>query len=404
MLLSIALRNLLRQRTRSLLTLASIALGVASIMLANGFIDDVLWQLREATIRSQLGHLQVFAPGFLDEGRREPLSHTVADAQGAVARLQTIPGVATVARRLGFSGLLSNGRSDLAVIVEGIEPAAEAQIGTALTIASGKDLVTKDRNAITVGEGVAAALRLRVGDPVTLLASTKDGALNTLDARLSGVFRSPFKDYDARAIRISLADAQEVAGVDSVNTLVVLLQPDRSVDDALVAARDLLPSARYDVRPWTDLADFYQGVEALYRRQFLVLVMIVSVMVMLGVANSITMSLHERQGEFGTVRALGYRPDDVFAQIVTESVVLGSIAAAVGIALGVLLASGISAIGIEMPPPPNSDIGYTAKIRLSLSNVLIAAATAFIASVAGSIVPARRLARMPIVDALRHAI
>jgi putative ABC transport system permease protein len=101
---------------------------------------------------------------------------------------------------------------------------------------------------------------------------------------------------------------------------------------------------------------------------------------------------------------LGYRPDDVFAQIVTESVVLGSIAAAVGIALGVLLASGISAIGIEMPPPPNSDIGYTAKIRLSLSNVLIAAATAFIASVAGSIVPARRLARMPIVDALRHAI
>jgi putative ABC transport system permease protein len=404
MILAIAFRNLVRQRTRGLLTLASIALGVASLILANGYIDDILWQLREATIRSQLGHFQVFAPGFIDGGRREPLNNLIADTGNAVAHLRAVPGVATVARRLGFSGLLSNGRADVAVLVEGVEPAVEARIGTALTIVSGKAIGPDDKDSMMVGEGVASSLKLAAGDGVTLLVSTRDGALNTLDGRIAGIFRSPFKDYDARAVRLGLAAAQDVAGVDSVNALVALLQPEGSLDAALKAARAALPFERYDIRPWTDLAEFYQGAEALYRRQFLVLVVIVSLMVMLGVANSITMSLHERQGEFGTVRALGYRADDVFVQIMTESLVLGAAAATAGIVLGLLLAGLISAIGIDMPPPPNSDIGYTARIRLSMSNVAIAAATAFVASIAGAIVPARRLARMPIVEALRHAV
>jgi putative ABC transport system permease protein len=423
MLLAIALRNLVRQRTRALLTLASVGLGVVSLILAAGFIDDVLWQLREATIRSQLGHFQVFAPGYVDAGRREPLAHTLANPREAAAALRAIPGVASVASRLTFSGLLSNGRADIAVIAEGIEPAAEARIGTALAIVAGRPLEGRTRSGLgtalaivagrppegetrsaLVGEGVASALKLKVGDTVTLLVATKDGALNTLDVPLAGVFRSPFKDYDARAVRITLADAQEAAGVDSVNSLVALLAPEASVDEALAAARRALPPGRYDIRAWWELADFYQGTEALYRRQFLVLLVIVSLMVLLGVANSINMSLHERQGEFGTVRALGYGPGAVFRQIIVESALLGAAAAGAAIVLGVLVAWLVSAIGIDMPPPPNSDVGYTATIRLSAANVALAAATGIVASVAGALLPARRLARMPIVDALRHAI
>ncbi len=404
MLISVAVRNIVRQRTRALLTLASVGLGVVSLILAAGFIDDVLWQLREATIRSQLGHFEVFAAGYVDAGRREPLAHTLANPREAIGALREIPGAATIAARLTFSGLLSNGRADVAVSVEGVDPAAEAQIGTALTIVAGRPLESVSGTAVIVGEGVARSLKLAAGDPVTLLASTREGALNTMDARLAGVFRSPFKDYDERAVRIKLRDAQDLVANDSVNSLAVLLAPDADVEPALAAAKRALPSARYDVRPWWELADFYQGTASLYRRQFLVLLIIVSLMVLLGVANSINMSLHERQAEFGTVRALGYDASDVFRQILVESSVLGAAAAVAGVALGVLLAWAISAIGIDMPPPPNSDIGYTATIRLSAWSVVVAAGTGFLAAVVGAILPARRLSRMPIVDALRHAI
>jgi putative ABC transport system permease protein len=404
MLLSIATRNLLRQRTRALLTFASVAFGVVSLMLAAGFIDDILWQLREATIRSQLGHFQVFAPGYVDAGRRDPLAHTLANPRDAIAALRAIPGVAVVAPRLAFSGLASNGRADVAVAIEGVDPAAEAKIGTALATVSGKPLDAVSAAAAVTGEGVARALKVAPGDPLTLLVSTEQGALNTLDAPLAGVFRSPFKDYDERAVRIRLRDAQELVANDSVNALAVLLAPDASIEDALASAKRALPPGRYDIRPWWDLADFYQGTAALYRRQFLVLIVIVSLMVLLGVANSINMSLHERQAEFGTVRALGYGARVVFRQIVVESALLGAAAALFGVLLGGALAALISAIGIDMPPPPNSDAGYTATIRLSAASVALAAGAGFLACVAGAILPARRLARMPIVEALRRGV
>ena len=59
----LALRNVLRQQTRTALTLAAIGLGVAGLILGGGYVEDILVQLREATIHSQLGHLQVYKTG-----------------------------------------------------------------------------------------------------------------------------------------------------------------------------------------------------------------------------------------------------------------------------------------------------------------------------------------------------
>lgn len=403
MVASIALRNVLRQRRRALLTLASIGVGVASLILASGFIEDLLWQLRESTIRSQLGHFQIFAPGYVDSGRRDPLAHTLADPERAVAALAKIPDMSVVGRRLSFGGLLSNGRADVPVAIEGVEANAEARIGAALTTIAGKPLQTAGASGIVIGEGVASSLKLHAGDPVTLLASTRDGALNTLDARIDGIFRSPFRDYDAHAVRMHLADAQALVNGDFVNSMVVLLAQTSSTERAVEDAQRALPAGAYDVRPWWQLADFYVGTEALYRRQFLVLQAIVALMVLLGVANSVNMMLHERQAEFGTVRALGYRAGSIFTQVVAETALLGVVGALAGIVLGVLVAMLISAIGIDMPPPPNSDVGYTATIRLTGWNLFVAACSGVVAAIAGSIMPARRLARMPIVEALRQA-
>jgi putative ABC transport system permease protein len=383
--------------------LASICLGVVSIILAGGFIDDMLLQLKEATIHSQLGHFQVYAAHYVDAGEREPLSHTITKPRDAVAALRSIPGVRIVASRLTFPGLLSSERSQMPVIFEGVEPGAEVEIGTSIATASGAPL-QEGTTGVILGEGVARTVKAERGDALTLVAPTGGGALNSLDLPLAGVFRSPFKDFDAHVVRMRLRDAQELANDESVTSIVVLLDSSDRVPEALAAARALLPSNDYDIRPWWTLADFYQGTVALYKRQFLVLEIIVSLMVVLGVANSVNMTLHERQAEFGTVRTLGYRRSLVFRQILAESALIGVIAALLGVVIGAGLALVISAVGIDMPPPPNSDAGYTAAIRVSAFNVLLAVGIGMAAAILGAMFPAYRLSRMPIVDALRHAI
>jgi putative ABC transport system permease protein len=125
--------------------------------------------------------------------------------------------------------------------------------------------------------------------------------------------------------------------------------------------------AGLEASTWRELSDFYEKTVQLYDAQFGVLRLIIFLMVLLSVANSINMTLFERTREFGTLLALGDNPRRVFRLIMTESALLGFFGALFGMMLGCISAWGISAIGIEMPPPPNSNLGYTAQIRLDPS-------------------------------------
>ena len=114
------------------------------------------------------------------------------------------------------------------------------------------------------------------------------------------------------------------------------------------------------------------------------------------------MPLHERVGEFGTMMALGNRRGFIFRMIVLESAMLGVIGAAVGLVLGVSLAWGISRVGIPMPPPPNSNVGYTAAIQIRSVVIEIAFLIGVAAAVVAALLPAGRVSRIPVVQALRQ--
>jgi putative ABC transport system permease protein len=309
----------------------------------------------------------------------------------------------TRAERLGFSGLINNGRGDLPILGEGVESEREAMIGSAIAMVAGRPLAAGDEFAIVVGEGLASALKLKVGETVNLLLTTREGAMNTLDFRLVGVFRSLSKEYDARAVRVPLAAAQELTAVSGVNAVVVLLSDTERTDSARAALEARLP-AGFEVKTWRELADFYNNTAALYERQFGVLQAIILVMVLLSVANSVSMTLHERTAEFGIMRALGGTRRDVFRLAMLETVILGAAGATLGMVVGATLAAVISAIGIPMPPPPNSESGFVATIRIVPTVLAAALALGFVAAVVAALVPARRIAGIPVVDALRHGV
>jgi len=402
-MLKLAARNLFRQRTRTGLTLAVIVLGVTGLILSAGFINDTLLQLRESTIHSQLGHLQIYKDGFFANGGRNPYTFLYEEDPSFVAGIRRDPRVEVVTARLFFFGLLSNGHGDLPIIGEGVNPDKESGLGSAINMLSGRTLTAADAGGILIGEGLAQAMKLKPGDHLTLLVNTREGALNTGDFNVVGVFRTFSREYDARAVRIKLQAAQDLIAEPGINSLVVLL---KSTDLTDAVAASLGPTVRargLELRSWPELADFYTSTEALFKRQFGVLQVIILALVLLGVANSISMTLHERVAELGTMRALGRREKDVFVQLVIEYSLLGLVGAAVGTLVGVLLAVVISAIGIPMPPPPNSEEPFTARISIELLSICYAFAVGFVATVLAVLWPAWRAQRVPIADALRQS-
>ena len=402
-LAALAFRNVLRHRGRTAMVLTAIAFGVAALIVTGGFVQDIYVKLAEALIRSQSGHLQIARESYFAEGSRSPeknLLRDPADVAAAVAR--AAPGALSMTR-LSFSGLLNNGRTDFPIVGEGVEPAKESGGASQVKMVAGRSLTSDDQFGMVVGQGLAEALRLAPGDRANLIVSSVDGAMNTLDFEIVGVSQSFSKDYDARAVRVPLAAAQELLNTAGGNVVVVLLPATPDTERVATALAADLKARGLAMRTWEELNDFYRGTVELYERQFLVLRLIVLVMVMLAVANAVNMTVFERAGEFGTVRALGRRSRQVFTLVMTEALILGALGALVGVVAGLLVAALASAIGIPMPPPPNSELGYTAQIEIVPSSVLGAFSVGVIATALAGILPALRVARMPVVEALRQA-
>jgi putative ABC transport system permease protein len=386
------------------MTLLAIIAGVVGLILSGGFVHDIFTQLGEVLIHSQSGHLQIAKRGYFEHGARSPEKFLIDNPEPLRDKIAATPGIEDVLGRLYFAGLLNNGRADLPIIGEGVEPDREAKLGSGMVIKAGRRLRDQDEHGMMIGYGLAHALKLAPGDWATLVINTPDGALNSLEFQVVGVFQTFSKDYDTRALRISLAAARDLLATSGVNTLVVSLKQTRDTDPIATRLAGELAGHGLEVNTWLKLNDFYAKTVEMYNVQFGVLRIIILLMVLLSVVNSVNMSVFERVGEFGTMMALGNRGRRVFELIILENALIGVAGAILGVVLGMTLALIISAIGIPMPPPPNADLTYIAHIRIVPSVVASAFAVGLLATVAAAFLPAMRVGRIPVVEALRENV
>ncbi len=403
-MIRLALRNILRHQMRSLMVVAAIATGVIALLITEGFIRDVYKQFGDGLIQAQLGHVQIARKGFFETGYRTPESFLIAENQSLRTQLRAAPHTKEVMPRLDFSGLLNNGETEITIIAEAVEPTQEALLSGGLRVLAGRALTTKDAQAVMIGKGVADSLRVKPGATVTLMAPTIDGAMNTAELTVIGIFASFSKDYDDRAIRLPIRAAQDLLGTPEISRVIVLADARENTEAVAAALRAQLDAAKYDVRTWTALSDIYRNTVAAYEGQFGVIRIIILLLVILSVANVVNMSIFERTGEYGTMRALGNSGAFIAKIIYIETAMLGLLGASVGVVIGVLLAWIISAIGIPMPPPPNAYMGYLAQIRMHPDMVATAFLTGLIAPLPACLWPAYKVRTMPIIDALRESV
>jgi putative ABC transport system permease protein len=210
------------------------------------------------------------------------------------------------------------------------------------------------------------------------------------------------KAFDDAAARVPLPIAQELLRVRGAHTWVVVLDATSRTDQVANDLRTRLSGKGLQVTPWHELADFYNKTVKLFSRQVAVMKLIIAVIIVLSISNTLTMSVLERTGEIGTSMALGVKRRQILGQFVAEGAVIGLIGGVIGIALGVLFALAISAIGIPMPPPPGMARGFTGAIRVTPPLVAEAFLLALGTTLLASLYPARKASRMQIVDSLRH--
>jgi putative ABC transport system permease protein len=399
--LLLAFRNVVRQRRRTALAISSVIFGVAALMLTSGFIEWNLWFGRESTIHSQLGHIRVHKPHFLDSGLADPFAYLLPDDRQQIQKIEAIPHVVTLAPRLSFNGLISRGDATISFIGEGVDPEREVLLSRSVTTVQGEPLAATDPAGIVLGQGLAANLGVKPGDKVVLVVNTARGGVNAVDATVRGLFATITKAYDDSALRIPIALARRLLKVEGAHSYALLLDKTENTDSGVAQLRSEFKGAALEFVPWHELADFYKKTSELFSRQIGVVRMIIAAIIVLSISNSMVMGVLERTGEIGTSMALGYRRKAVLALFLCEGFLLGLIGGLVGLVISFFAAEAISAIGIPMPPPPGMAFGYTAGIMLTWPMAVQALMLAVGTTLAASAYPAWKAARLEIVDALR---
>ena len=408
----LALRNLMRQRRRTALTLMVVVAGFLALSLAGGFMAQTFQGLADAAIRGGLGHLQVMPKDSMEGDEAQSLEKALPDGESLAARLREDPAVMEVLPRIQFMGLLSSGAKSVAFLGTAVNPVLEPRFmactealkgGIQASGGTGSQWLSADSAAreVILGVGLARALGATVGSSLTLMSTTRDGALNAVDVEVAGLQDLGLRELNDRFLTVSLATAEQLldAGAARSRLSVMLRRPEHTAAEQ-ARLQVLLPETF--VKPWFELASFYRQVKLLYFAIFGFMGLVLFLVVLLATANTLLMSVMERVREFGILRAMGLQPGQLLFLLQWEGALLGLMGSVLGLAATLLLRTGLNVLHLQMPAPPGTSHGYELNIHFVPGVYALVAVGLQMTIQVSALFPGLKAARLRIVEALRH--
>jgi putative ABC transport system permease protein len=462
--LSLALRNLLRNRRRSLATLLAMVIGSVSILMFGGYVRNIVDGMQTDYVRGG-GHLQLQHRDYFLYGSGDPTAYGIADYQHVIDVIRRDPLLApmlTVATpTLEFGGIAGNFAAGVSktIFARGVVVAEQNAMqlwndygfpGDGGTLA----LTGTDDEAAVIGNGVARVLRLcaslhvtdcpqptappaptgaalpadvaglaeaerqapetaaqDTGPHIELLAATTGGAPNVARLQVVKAESLGLKEADDAFIGLHLHEAQRLlygSGTPEVNAIALQLRHTSQIPLARARLEELLhtslkawPLAVYDFHA---LNPYYDQALGFFGAIFSFIAVLIGGIVLFTVGNTMNAAVVERTVEIGTLRAMGQRRAGIRRLFLGEALLLGVFGALSGVATALLLAALVNHSGLTWTPP-----GRVNPIHLHVRvwgewPLLLGTALGLLAVAALSAWwPARRAARLQVVEALRHA-
>jgi len=395
----LAFRNIGRNKTRSLLSILAVAVGMALLLLMAAVMEGEMRGALQSSMKLQSGHIQI-RPASYDENKISlKWEDLIENPDQVIEKVKSLPQVTVATPRLMASAILTLSDQSKGVQVVGIDPASEANQPFRSGMVDGQFLQADDREGILIGQTLAEKLSLQVNDRVNLLMTTSNGDVDEQLFTVRGIYSTRIPSYDESTVFMPLAKAQAfTATANHASTIFVLLQTPEQAEPVAQA----LNSKNFKVLTWRE-----QNALITQFEDFAGIALIIFYLIVLGitatvVTNTLVMAVFERTREIGILAAIGMKGRGIMAQFLTEAALLATGGVIGGLLIGGALVAYFTVYGIYI-----GDYGMTGLLfedhiyaHLTLENTLTLTIVTYFTTLVASLYPARLAARLEPVEAL----
>ena len=376
------LKNALRHRLRTLLTL----LGLMVAVCAFGFLRTVVDAWYAGVEASSSTRLIV----------RSATSLTVPLPLAYAERLRAVGGLSTVSWSNWFGGVYQTERNFFPQFA--VDPASYLALYPEYRLSDAERIAwQRDRRGVIVGRKLADKFGWAVGDTIALRGTIYSG---TWSFTLRGIYDGADGSVDENQMLMQWAFINETARArnprrgDMVGVFVVGIQDPNNA--ALV-------SQRIDAQFKNSLAETLTETEKAFQLGFVAMSeaillalqavsAIVILIIMAVMANTMTMTARERLAEYATLKALGFSPGFVVRLLFGESLLIALAGGLLGIAVTVPLAATFQQFAGSLFP----------SFKVTEQTMLLQLVAALVVGAVAAAWPAWKMSRIDIVAGLRH--
>ncbi|MCH9695456.1 MAG: FtsX-like permease family protein [Gammaproteobacteria bacterium] len=403
--LRLAWRNLWRQPRRTWLTTGAMVFSNVLLVFMMSFQFGMYDLMIENTLKIFTGHVQVQAPGYLDDKK---MRQTVADIVPLADSLRTgLKSNKVAARGITFA-LASSEERSYGIMIYGVEPGFEPEVSTVPgLIIEGEYFSGIAAAEIVVGSVLARNLKVGLGDEITLLGSGVDGSFAAAVATVKGIFESGVVDLDRNIAEIPLQFFDDTFYMQGAGHQISIFAADlNDVGDLQIDVQKMLPAGSNLVVPdWNLLQPgVRQAIQADMSSAFFMYFVLV-ILVSFSVLNTQLMSVLERTHEFGIVMALGLRPGRLGRLVLIETALMGLMGMLLGMLAGAVVTLWVAQVGFSIPGMDEMAVQFnlpaTMHPSLTLFSLTTGPAVVFVFTILAACYPALRMHWQKPVEAMR---
>lgn len=403
MYLSLAWRNIWRNKRRSLISISSVLFAVIIAIAMRSMQIGSYRQMIGNVVSFYTGYAQVHARGFWE---KRSLNESFLLSDSIVKMVEVIKGVTFTAPRLESFALVSGGDVTDGSTLLGVDPEEENR----LTYLKGRlvkgDYLRQNDDRILLAQGLAEHLKVGVGDTVVVLSQGYHGVTAAGKYAVAGLLKFPTPDLNSGMAYLALAEAQNLYWAqERVTSLAIMVKAQKRLPEVM-AELERKFDQRYEVMSWEDmLPELVQYIE-MDNASGIIMLWIIYLVIAFGILGTILMMTMERTREFGMMIAIGMKRGRLRLIVILESLLLTFTGVMAGAVVGVPVLLYLHAHPIQLTGDVAQvmlNYGFEPVLPFSLDPMIFfwQAFTVLLIALAAAVYPLWRISKIYPVSALR---